>query len=163
MERTYSTAEICRLCKLSKSTLFRWEREGIKGVPPFPPVGRGINDERQYTSKHIEWINKYANKKKYRRARAADDIVRLSEIEEELTLRKFISQRELATLRNLGHRELSDGTIKQLLQIALEEYLPQDEIFREIIRVIHEQVAYASRVGDVSFTEKPVSGKGWKK
>ncbi len=137
MERTYSTAKVCEMFEISKSTLFRWEREKVGWLPP---VRRDINDERQYTSDHIEAIRKYLNKKKYRSATSAEDVARLGEVEEKATLRKFISQRELATLHNLGERELSDETIKQLLQIALEDYSPRNDVFREIIKVIYEQV-----------------------
>ena len=51
-DRTYSTAEICDMFGVSKSTLFRWERDGL-----LPSVDRDVNGQRQYSQIHLEAIS----------------------------------------------------------------------------------------------------------
>ena len=48
MARSYNTASVCRFFDISKSTLFRWEREGT-----LSSVGRDQHNQRRYQLKDV--------------------------------------------------------------------------------------------------------------
>ena len=50
-EATYSTAEVWQLLRISKSTLFRWEKDGL-----ITPPDRDLRQQRQYTIDHIREV-----------------------------------------------------------------------------------------------------------
>jgi DNA-binding transcriptional MerR regulator len=62
--RTYSSAEICAIFDITKSTLFRWEERGEmpeiddQRFPLTPPL-RTPNDERLYTQEQVGQIARY--------------------------------------------------------------------------------------------------------
>ena len=87
-QTTYSTAEICEMFGISKSTLFRWEREGL-----LPPISRDLSGQRLYTQKHLNAISERQKKqlgKRYASAIASNDQNSLAQISEALALRKFL-------------------------------------------------------------------------
>lgn len=51
---TLSSSEVCAIFGISKSTLFRWEREGI--IPEVPRVRVGLMEERVYGAEHLRRI-----------------------------------------------------------------------------------------------------------
>lgn len=61
---TYSSAEICAIFDITKSTLFRWEERGempeIDGLrfPLTPPI-RTTHEERMYTQEQVVQIARY--------------------------------------------------------------------------------------------------------
>ena len=135
-QTTYSTAEICEMFGISKSTLFRWEREG-----QLPPISRDISGQRLYTQEHLNAISERQKKqlgKRYASAIAANDQNSLLQISEALALRKFL-EGDIIGLYELAELDsISEETLRQLMQIGLEQYAPNDKTFCEIIRVLWE-------------------------
>lgn len=137
-EKVYSPAEICSMFRIAKTTLFRWEAEGrISAVP------RKLNDEREYTKKHIKEI---ANiqletlKQIYERAAETENQEQMERVHEELTMVKILYLEDLSGLFELAQKNsLSDMVISELLRKALE-LNPKDRIFREIIEVLYQHV-----------------------
>ena len=135
-DRTYTTVEICEMFSISKSTLFRWERESL-----LPAIPRDITGQRQYRQTHITAISerqKIQLGKRYERASDAGDETSLLLISEAVSLRKFL-EGDVTGLYELSECEsVSPETLKQLMQIGLEQFEPGEKIFCEIIRVLWE-------------------------
>jgi len=135
-ENTYTTAEICEMFGISKSTLFRWEREEL-----LPLIPRDIGGQRQYTQEHINAISERQKTqlgKRYQRAVEAGDEDGLQQISEAVALRKFLEGDTTGLYELAELPEVSDDTLRQLLQLALDQYAPGERIFCEIIRVLWE-------------------------
>jgi DNA-binding transcriptional MerR regulator len=133
----YSTAEVCEMFHISKSTLFRWERDGL-----LPAVGRDLSNQRQYTQKHIQAISQIQQEKlgrQFERAAKTEDKASLQEISEALSLRKFL-QGDMTGLYELAeYPQLPPEVMCQLLQIAMEQYKPGDSVFCDIIETVLQQ------------------------
>jgi transcriptional regulator with XRE-family HTH domain len=136
--KIFSTAEICEMFGISKSTLFRWEREG-----KLPPISRDITGQRQYNQEHITAISEKQKKqlgKRYAHAIQAGNDASLLLISEAVAIRKFL-EGDITGLYELAELpEVSHDTLKQLMQIGLEQYEPGDQTFCEIIRVLWEHI-----------------------
>ena len=119
---------------ISKSTLFRWEREG--GLPAIP---RDISGQRRYGQAHLHMISERQKEKlgrRYQQIAEAGDEENSWEILEALALNKFI-EGDITGLYELAeHAEISPETMRQLMNIALDRYEPGERIFGEIIRVL---------------------------
>jgi len=135
-DQIYSTAEVCELFGISKSTLFRWERENM-----LPPIPRDISGQRTYTQEHILAISERQKKqlgKRFARAVETGDESSLIRIQEAVALRKFL-EGDVTGLYELEELSaVSNDTLKQIMQIALDQYEPGDQAFCEIIRVLWE-------------------------
>lgn len=135
-DQIYSTAEICEMFGISKSTLFRWEREG-----QLPTIPRDISGQRQYSIDHVTAISKRQKKqlgKRFEHAIKAGDEDSLQQISEAVAIRKFL-EGDITGLYELAELpEVSHNTLRQIMQIGLEQYEPGDPTFCEIIRVIWE-------------------------
>lgn len=136
-DRVYSTAEICQMLRISKSTLFRWEREQM-----LPPVGRDLTNQRQYTHEHVQTIRvrrmKQLGERIEQTDRMADDAA-LQEIWEAITLHKFLGGNLLGLDELAGYRRLSPETIVQLLQVAIEHHEVGSETFCTLLQVALEK------------------------
>ena len=135
--RCYSTAEICHMLQISKSTLFRWEREEL-----LPPVGRDLTNQRLYTDKHVQAIRARRLKQLGARLEYSDrvkDDAALQEIWEAITLYKFLGGNVLGLDELAGYRRLSPDTITQLLEVALHEYEVGSETFCKILHIALEK------------------------
>jgi DNA-binding transcriptional MerR regulator len=135
-EHVYATAEICEMFSISKSTLFRWEREG-----QLPPIPRDISGQRQYSLDHLIAISERQKKKlgvQYAHAIKAGNEISLLQISEAVAMRKFL-EGDITGLYELAELpEVSNDTLKQIMQIGLDQYEPGDRTFCEIIRVLWE-------------------------
>jgi len=135
-DNKYSTAEICEMFSISKSTLFRWERDGH-----LPSIPRDITGQRQYSQEHIKAISERQKKqlsRQYAHAIKAGDEESLIQISEAVALRKFL-EGDVTGLYELAELStVSPDTLRQIMQIALEQYNPEDQLFCEIIRVLWE-------------------------
>jgi DNA-binding transcriptional MerR regulator len=135
-EHIYATAEICEMFSISKSTLFRWEREG-----QLPPIPRDISGQRQYNLDHLIAISERQKKKlgvQYAHAIKAGNEISLLQISEAVAMRKFL-EGDITGLYELAELpEVSNDTLKQIMQIGLDQYEPGDRTFCEIIRVLWE-------------------------
>jgi hypothetical protein len=132
----YATAEVCEMFGISKSTLFRWEREGT-----LPPVPRDISGQRQYNLDHISAISERQKKrlgKQYAHAIKSGDEKSLLHISEAVAIRKFL-EGDITGLYELAELpEVSNETLLQIMQIGLDQFEPGDRTFCEIIRVLWE-------------------------
>lgn len=136
-DRVYSTVEICQMFQISKSTLFRWERENL-----LPPVGRDLTNQRQYTWEHVRAIRARLMKQLGARLEQTDrlrDDAALQTIWETITLHKFLDGNLLGLDELAGYRCLSSETIIQLLQVALEQYEVGSAAFNRILQVALEK------------------------
>ncbi len=135
-DQIYSTAEICEMFGISKSTLFRWEREGL-----LPTIPRDISGQRQYNLDHITAISERQKKqlgKRYAHAIKAGDETSLLQISEAVAMRKFL-EGDVTGLYELAELpEVSNETLLQIMQIGMDQYKPRDPTFCEIIRVLWE-------------------------
>lgn len=137
-ERTYSPVEICNIFSISKSTLLRWEREGF-----LIGVKRDIKSgERMYSGEHVKAISQRQIGqlgKQYSASAEVDDLDGLMKIHEMSALRKVI-QGNMIGLTELENLSLlsSDG-IRQLVQIATEQYEPADPSYWQILKVASKQ------------------------
>ncbi|MEM9955769.1 MAG: pentapeptide repeat-containing protein [Chloroflexota bacterium] len=70
-----------------------------------------------------------------------NDLVKVDETLEKLSLHKFLYERNMIALKELAERpKLRPETIKMLLATAQKDYSPEDVTFREIIGVIWKHV-----------------------
>jgi DNA-binding transcriptional MerR regulator len=147
--RTYSPAELCALLNLPKSTLLRWEREGV-----LSHIKRDISDtrdQRQYTVSDIRLVAQKQMEqleRRYTLASKVEDLVTYEQLEElyqEYRLRRFLAG-DLMGLRELAEaHDLPPETIQLLLRAASDLYQPGDEEFGEILRVLRKFHDKASR------------------
>ena len=132
----YATAEVCEMFGISKSTLFRWEREGL-----LPPVPRDISGQRQYNLDHISAISERQKKrlgKHFAHAIKSGDEKSLLQISEAVAIRKFL-EGDITGLYELAELpEVSNETLLQIMRIGLDQFEPGDRTFCEIIRVLWE-------------------------
>ena len=111
--QTYTSAEVCELFQITKSTLFRWEELGrMPNVGdksfPFSSPGRAASGEREYGQQQIREIARYQIE---RLSRQYDRLVesnadQLLEVQERLSWLKFhlgnpTGLRELMARRDL--------------------------------------------------------------
>ena len=139
-DRRFTPAEVCDLFGISKSTLLRWEREGLIVSPPRELHQR----QRSYTQKHMAEIGRPLLQKWYHQLATAEHEPnaeqRLESLAERVSLIKFVAFGDLSGLYEMGERDaLSEETIKQLLHEA-SQYEPSDPIFRRIVEVIEAKV-----------------------
>ena len=135
--KKYLPVDIYTMFDISKSTLFRWEKE-----EGFPPLERGDGGERQYTSEHIRWLGskKYERlKKQYDLAIKAEDLGRMNEVHRILVKYKVLYLEDETGLDELQHHQFSDKTIKELLFKAAE-YEPSEKAFKQIVKAIYKQI-----------------------
>jgi DNA-binding transcriptional MerR regulator len=131
-EPTYSTAEVCELLRISKSTLFRWEKEGL-----ISPPGRDLQQQREYTLDHIREIGAWRLRKQLEQVTKAEGDPsaeeRMDSLAEYISLTKFVAFGDISGLYELAERsELSTRTMQQLLRAAAERE-PTDEAFQLIV------------------------------
>lgn len=138
-DHKYSPVEICQIFGISKSTLLRWEREGV-----LKDIKRDIRTgEREYSQEDIHVIYERLAEQlslQYKRSLEAGDTEAALRIHERTALQRLIQGEVfigLQTLNALDH--LSKEAIDQLLQIAREQYEPADPAYCRILRVASEQ------------------------
>jgi DNA-binding transcriptional MerR regulator len=135
-DKKYIPVEIYKMFDISKSTLFRWEKE-----EGFPPLERGDNGERQYNHLHVKWIGekKVARlKRQYKFAIKAEDLERMEEIQTLLTKYKVLYLEDATGLEELQFHHYDEETLKDLLEKATE-YESSDPAFQAIIAAIYKQ------------------------
>ncbi len=136
-DKKYLPVEIYKMFDISKSTLFRWEKEA-----GFPPLERGDNGERQYDQNHVRWIGekKVARlKRQYQFAIKAEDLDRMEEIQTLLTKYKVLYLEDPTGLDELPFHRYDEETLKDLLQKATE-YESASSAFQAIVAAVYKQV-----------------------
>jgi len=132
--RKYTPVEVCEIFDVSKSSLFRWEEDGV-----IPPVGRDERNQRVYTHEHVEAISRRQTellRKRYEAASNTEDQRALMEVSEANALRKFIAGNMTGLQEMERFPSLSPRTIRQLLRVASDEQGHSDELFRAVIKVL---------------------------
>jgi DNA-binding transcriptional MerR regulator len=140
MDKTYTPSQICEKFGIVKSTLLRWEKEGLIPIP-----GRNLRGERQYSHLHIMGIGQYIQQNQHRKRfeqilikKTNDSKQDLKVLGEENALFKFIHLRDCTGLAELKeYAQLDESTIHQLIRTASEDYSPKDDIFWEIIELVY--------------------------
>ena len=135
-DKKYIPVDIYTMFDVSKSTLFRWEKE-----ESFPPLDRGDNGERQYNQEHVRWFGEKKVerlKRQYNFAIKAEDLERMEEIQTLLTKYKVLYLEDATGLDELQFHHYSDETIKELLEKATD-YETSDPTFRKIISAVYKQ------------------------
>lgn len=138
-DKKYLPVEIYKMFDISKSTLFRWEKEA-----DFPALERGDNGERQYNHEHVRWIGekKVARlKRQYNFASKDENLERMDEILTLLTKYKVLYLEDPTGLDELQFHYYSDETIQQLLEKAAE-YESSHPAFKQIITAIYKQTVH---------------------
>lgn len=139
--KVFSTAEIEELLDVSRSSLRRWEQDGI-----LPPVKRDMSNQRQYTMVHIRAIVKKKLDEftvHFSKQAKSDDDEGVGTLwagsNEAISLLKFFGG-DIGGLYELGeYPKISSETILKLLDYITSYYDVDSEVFQEVIRVIYEQ------------------------
>ena len=135
-DKKYLPVDIYTMFDISKSTLFRWEKE-----EGFPPIERGDNGERQYNQEHIHWIGEKKVtrlKRQYTFAIKAEDLERMEDIQTLLTKYKVLYLEDPTGLDELQFHNYSEETLKELLEKATE-YDSSEPAFKQIIAAVYKQ------------------------
>jgi len=135
-DKEYLPVDVYTMFDISKSTLFRWEKE-----EGFPPLSRGENGERLYNNEHIRWLGnkKVASvKRQYNIAARNEDLERMEELHRLITKYKILYLDDETGLQELQYISLSSEMIKELLHVAIE-HDPTDDVFKKIIMAIYKQ------------------------
>lgn len=144
-ERTFSPVEICEMFGISKSTLLRWEREGIISAVRRNPS----NDQRLYTQEDIRKIGQQLSRqieRQFSRTVETDDPEESEKAYENLYMWKFFQEEPYALEALENYPRLSADSIKKLCHIGLEKYDPYSSTFHRIAKVIAEQSKKLSSV-----------------
>ncbi len=135
--KTYTTADLCELFKISKSTLYRYESE-----EGFPPVTRDIrrSEQRLYNKEHLLAISDLQMKQiREMGDRRGDQSVLDRSLEMRAVQRIWAGQvilgiEELSAMAK--ERPLAIDTIRQLLRFAFFELEPNQPSFAEMLDLI---------------------------
>jgi DNA-binding transcriptional MerR regulator len=154
-ERALSPALVCSIFDINKSTLLRWEREGI-----LPPARRDVlsrQNERRYTVEDVKAIaEKTSVRLKHqidqltkdgerqaqsnRAVRAdADTLSGLRALFETYSLHKFVAGKPIGLVELRQYEVLLPSTVTHLVRVALELYDPAEPIFADIMEVVAQQ------------------------
>lgn len=134
-ERQYTPAQVCDIFDISKSTLFRWERDGR-----IAPPDRDLHGQRLYSQEHMSEIGTFLYHKLYEQLAGAENEPgaqeRLSSLQERMALAKFIYFGNIEGLYELAERDTISGeTVQKLLREASQRD-PADRAFRLIVKEI---------------------------
>jgi DNA-binding transcriptional MerR regulator len=154
-QRSFSPAMISSLFDINKSTLLRWEREGV-----LPPVQRDLSSrqgERAYNQADIRAIMHLQRAQLQRQisqiSRAGEKQLELHpaidendgvhrslrEVLETNSLHKFLAGDPTGLIELREHKELTPTTIARLVRVALELFDPSDPTFAQIMEVAAKQ------------------------
>jgi len=134
--KSYGPVEICQMFGVTKSTLFRWEREGVlPSGKPFPVPQRDRQGERLYTPEHVRAIAEYRKEqlaRQYERV-AETDLQQAEKTLQELSLLKI--------------QYLSDTT--GFFEILARRKLPVPKVLRLLSEIAERSPAVNSDNGDL--------------
>lgn len=147
MQKIYRPADVCELFNISKSTLLRWEREGLVPNPERNQLG-----ERQYTRQQVDYIAKFFHSRQYKKRlkrllnRDSTNAYRMiQEFSEENALFKLGYLRDMSGLMELYELiPLQNSTVHSLVKIAANHYDPTDETFWEIVELVSAHQSFES-------------------
>jgi hypothetical protein len=131
-----TTALVCDTLGISKSTLFRWEREGL--IPP-PARDQLRNRQRQYSAEDFKKLQARLLKGAFASAFRENDLKAQTEALETLYVQKAVAGDPVGIeeLRAFAaYQVLSASTTKHLLRFAYENLETSDPDFESIVRVV---------------------------
>jgi DNA-binding transcriptional MerR regulator len=134
-----STNEVCEFFDISKSALFRWEKEGLIGQ-----VDRSDGDQRKYCKKNMEEIIKIKFQKRCKRLKEISGKMNALEFEDKFyTWMQDKSVAKIISGNFMGVRELielgqpiNSSNTKKLMKYALEKYEPDEFRFQSILSIV---------------------------
>lgn len=132
---TYSPHQICEIFEISKSTLLRWEREGIIPFARRDPR----TDQRLYTEEDFHIIGEQINKQirqKFDRVVKSGDSEELLRTYEDLYVSRFIQGEPLAMSELENVNRLSASSIMKLWRFGLARYEPTSPMFNRLATLI---------------------------
>ena len=124
-----TTAEVCEFLDISKSTLFRLEKE--KKIP----IPKRVKQNRLYSSSQIEAILK-REYSKYIKGTNPNDFDNLKKIETEKSLYKLITRKYGGSDELKYYEELTAEEIIKALKILIKYYDPLEPIFCTTLEII---------------------------
>ena len=129
-----TTAEVCDLFDISRSTLFRWERE--RSIPA-PQRDRRKANQRMYSQDDLSAIRAKYLRGLFRAGFESEDLEALRTAQETLSLQKMVGG-DLVGVEELinSSAPLSTLAIKQLLRVVSDRFDPTDETFEEAVRTV---------------------------
>lgn len=149
-ELRFSPAEVCELFNVSKSTLFRWEKDGILEPPDRNALD--VREPRVYTERDIKIIAERKENElwdQFRRTRrqmegrksrsGEPDKKRLKQMMELQSLRKFLGGDETGLAELAEYQHIEPNTVTLLLRLALHHYTPSDAAFAHLVGVAYIQ------------------------
>jgi hypothetical protein len=130
--RIYTPAEICRMFGVSRTTLFRWERNG-----EIPVVWRDSRSERFYTTAHLRQIGQRTLRDRYDRAHWANDPSELVAAHTAMMVFKLRVRDETGVPELEEYMPtLTDQDIHTVIDTALETYRPCEPAFLRILKAV---------------------------
>jgi DNA-binding transcriptional MerR regulator len=132
----YTTSDVCRMCDIARSTLFRWEREGF--LPPVPRTGGDdtVTTERQYGLGHIKAIRTKQLEEAMNKPPSREQETRVRELTRSFSLLKVANGEAVGLLELQHSRDLPAQTIYELARIAVDFFRPADPEFRSILSFV---------------------------
>ena len=133
MSQGFAPADVCAIFGFSKSTLFRYERDGV-----FPPVPRASHaDERTYLAEHLDAIATRRLHDLFQSAHRAEDekkLQRTMELRGALRLLVDGSDDSFDWIEQLP--TLGEETLRFLLRFVLPMWQVGDRRFNHTLRLI---------------------------
>jgi len=136
--RGLTTAVVCETLGISKSTLFRWERERVIAPPARDQLR---NKQRQYSAEDFKKLQIRLLKGAFSSAfrDGESDLKAQTEAFETLYLQKAMAGDPIGIDELCAfavHQVLSASAMKQLLWYACEDLETSDPVFESIVRVV---------------------------
>lgn len=145
-ELVFSPADLVDLLGVSKSTLFRWEKEGL--LPPTTRDFTNARSQRVYTQEHVasivetqqedlaKQITQAEHAADHNAPRAKSTAAYLLQAN---SLRKFLSGNEFGLTDLANYPNLDPKVITSLVRIASEQLRPDDPLYARILKIASDQ------------------------
>lgn len=142
---SFSPAEICAIFGISKSTLFRYERDAL-----LPAVPRDDTDERRYGSDHIRALAKRRLRDLFEVATKTDDEEKVRRATELQIVFGLLTEDDvdgrLAQLEEIDR--VSAEAFKILLRIVLPRYELQDPCLPRLLGMLERHARNLAAKGE---------------
>ncbi len=138
----FSTNDVCEFFNISKSTLFRWEKEARIG-----PIKRSAG-ERVYLNADLSKIIQLKLAALYEKAARLDNAEEIHEIDYKKSLYKIFCGNKIGLdeLReyNYKKKEFPPDDIKLLLKFTIDRYNPNEPYFVQVIDLVSKMCRAAT-------------------
>ena len=144
----YTPAEICELFDIARTTLFRWEKEGV-----MPAVARDKKGNRIYTDKHLKSIGQKVTRRlkelaeqiqfsigKLGKGDSEEESINLDNLYCEYSYMSYIINRDATRLVELKERA-KNGRLPEDIRTRILEYVsrihPYNESYFDLMDVLY--------------------------